>query len=63
MAADSVVDIALVFPELLGTYGDGGNALVLARRLERRGIAARVIEVGITDAIPRQAGDLPARRR
>jgi lipid II isoglutaminyl synthase (glutamine-hydrolysing) len=53
--ADSVVDIALVFPELLGTYGDGGNALVLRRRLERRGIAARVIEVGITDTIPRAA--------
>ena len=29
----------------------------------RRGIAARVIEVGITDPIPRQADDLPARRR
>ena len=41
-------------PELLGTYGDGGNALVLARRLARRGIAARVIEVGITDPVPRQ---------
>jgi len=53
--ADSVVDIALMFPELLGTYGDGGNALVLARRLARRGIAARVIEVGITDAVPDQA--------
>jgi CobQ-like glutamine amidotransferase family enzyme len=53
--ADSVVEIALVFPELLGTYGDGGNALVLARRLARRGITARLVEVGITDAIPRQA--------
>jgi CobQ-like glutamine amidotransferase family enzyme len=52
---DSVVDIALVFPELLGTYGDGGNALVLARRLAQRDIAARVIEVGITDPIPRRA--------
>ena len=52
---DSVVDIALVFPELLGTYGDGGNALVLARRLVRRGIDARVIEVGINDTVPRTA--------
>lgn len=52
---DSTVDIALVYPELLGTYGDRGNALVLARRLERRGIAARVIEVGIDDAVPRSA--------
>jgi len=53
--ADSVVDIALVFPELLGTYGDGGNARVLSRRLAQRDIAARVIEVGIADPIPRQA--------
>jgi lipid II isoglutaminyl synthase (glutamine-hydrolysing) len=53
--ADSVVDIALVFPELLGTYGDGGNALVLERRLARRGISARIIEVGINDPIPRSA--------
>lgn len=49
---DSVVDIALVYPELLGTYGDRGNALVLARRLEHRGIAARVIEVAIEDPVP-----------
>jgi CobQ-like glutamine amidotransferase family enzyme len=53
--ADSVVDIALIFPELLGTYGDGGNALVLARRLERRGIANRVLEIGIDDPVPRGA--------
>ncbi len=52
---DSTVDIALVFPELLGTYGDGGNALVLARRLERRGIAARVLTIGIGDPVPRSA--------
>jgi CobQ-like glutamine amidotransferase family enzyme len=52
---DSAVDIALVFPELLGTYGDGGNALVLARRLAQRDIPARVLEIGITEPIPRQA--------
>jgi len=53
--ADSVVDIALIYPELLGTYGDGGNALVLARRLARRGIENRIVEVGIHDAVPRSA--------
>jgi CobQ-like glutamine amidotransferase family enzyme len=53
--ADSVVDIALIYPELLGTYGDGGNALVLARRLERRGIANRVLQIGIHDPVPRSA--------
>jgi CobQ-like glutamine amidotransferase family enzyme len=52
---DSVVDIALVYPELLGTYGDSGNALVLARRLTERGIAARVVEIGISEPVPRAA--------
>ena len=34
--------IALVYPELLGTYGDGGNATVLAQRLRWRGHERRV---------------------
>ena len=50
--ADSAVDIALIFPELLGTYGDSGNALILARRLEHRGITSRVLEIGIDDPVP-----------
>ena len=29
--------IAVVYPDLLGTYGDGGNGVVLARRAEWRG--------------------------
>ncbi len=53
--ADSTVDIVLLFPDLLGTYGDGGNALVLARRLTRRGIGARVLEVDVRDPVPRDA--------
>ena len=32
------VSIALLYPELLGTYGDGGNAAVLAQRLRWRNI-------------------------
>ncbi len=44
--------IALVFPELLGTYGDGGNAVVLAQRLERRGLPAEVLSIGPGDAFP-----------
>lgn len=53
--ADSAVRIALVFPSLLGTYGDGGNASVLAQRLRWRGIDAQVIDVGVDDAVPEQA--------
>ncbi|MDQ6798073.1 MAG: glutamine amidotransferase [Actinomycetota bacterium] len=47
------VTIGLLFPELLGTYGDGGNAVVLARRLRWRGFAADLIEVGAGEPIPR----------
>jgi lipid II isoglutaminyl synthase (glutamine-hydrolysing) len=51
-ATGSTVTIALLFPELLGTYGDGGNALVLAKRLEWRGIAAQVVTIEAGDAVP-----------
>jgi len=49
---DSAVRIVLLYPELLGTYGDGGNAVILAQRLRWRGIAAEVVEVAATDAVP-----------
>src|SRR3712207_8919828 len=41
-ASESTTRIALVYPELLGTYGDGGNALVLSQRLRWRGLDAEV---------------------
>jgi CobQ-like glutamine amidotransferase family enzyme len=44
--------IALVYPELLGTYGDGGNALVLGERARRRGIEVEVLSVAIGDDVP-----------
>jgi CobQ-like glutamine amidotransferase family enzyme len=47
-----VLRIALVYPELLGTYGDGGNALVLGERARRRGIEVDVLSVGIGDDMP-----------
>lgn len=50
--ADSTVDIALVLPDLLGTYGDSGNAEILARRLQWRGISARVVPVTIDEPLP-----------
>lgn len=54
MRPDPVV-VALVRPALLGTYGDRGNAVVLAKRLEWRGIAATVIDVDGTDVVPSSA--------
>jgi CobQ-like glutamine amidotransferase family enzyme len=50
MSPDSTLRIAVLFPDLLGTYGDRGNAVVLARRWQQRGHAAEVIEV--TSAMP-----------
>ena len=52
MARESAVRVGLVYPELLGTYGDRGNALVLAQRCHWRDRAAEVVEIGAGDAIP-----------
>lgn len=49
------VRIALIFPSVLGTYGDGGNASVLAQRLRWRGIPAETVNVGIDEPVPDQA--------
>lgn len=52
-----VLTIVQIYPGLLGTYGDRGNAVVLARRAAARGIAAQVVDVGPEDPIPTQ-GDV-----
>lgn len=49
------VRIALLYPTVLGTYGDGGNATVLAQRLRWRDLDAEVIEVDIAAPIPEGA--------
>jgi CobQ-like glutamine amidotransferase family enzyme len=46
------VSIALLYPELLGTYGDGGNATVLQQRLRWRDIPVEVIDVTAGEAVP-----------
>ncbi|MDQ0383067.1 type 1 glutamine amidotransferase [Amycolatopsis thermophila] len=50
--AESTVRIGLVLPDVLGTYGDSGNAVVLRQRLRWRGVAADVVEVHYGDAVP-----------
>ncbi|MEJ6512700.1 MAG: hypothetical protein QNL69_11070 [Acidimicrobiales bacterium] len=52
---DSAVRIVSLYPDLLGTYGDGGNALVLSRRLEWRGIAVEHITVDAGEPVPDSA--------
>ncbi|MDQ6649906.1 MAG: glutamine amidotransferase [Actinomycetota bacterium] len=49
---ESAVRIGLLYPELLGTYGDSGNATVLAQRLRRRGIGADVVSVESREPVP-----------
>jgi lipid II isoglutaminyl synthase (glutamine-hydrolysing) len=39
-----VLRIAVVFPDLLGTYGDGGNGLILARRAEWRSYPVELLQ-------------------
>jgi CobQ-like glutamine amidotransferase family enzyme len=49
---DSTVHIGLLLPEVLGTYGDTGNAQVLGRRLRWRGFDAEVVPVGLGEPVP-----------
>jgi CobQ-like glutamine amidotransferase family enzyme len=44
--------IAVVFPDLLGTYGDGGNGLLLARRAEWRGHQVDLCQATSDAALP-----------
>ena len=46
------VTVALLFPDLLGTYGDSGNATILAARLRWRGIDAEVLTVRSGEPVP-----------
>jgi len=46
------VRIGLVLPDVMGTYGDGGNAVVLRQRLRLRGIPAEIVEVTLADPVP-----------
>ena len=52
MTDESTIDIALLFPNLLGTYGDGGNAVILAKRLAWRGFDARVLTIDAGEPVP-----------
>jgi CobQ-like glutamine amidotransferase family enzyme len=55
-AAARPLRVVTVYPDLLGTYGDGGNALVLARRAQWRGLKVEWVEA-MSDA-PLPAADL-----
>ncbi len=48
--------VVVVHPDLLGTYGDGGNGVVLARRAAWRGIDADLVQAPSDRPLP--TGDL-----
>lgn len=49
---DSVIQIGSLLPDIMSTYGDGGNALVLQQRLRWRGYQAEIIPVTLQDPVP-----------
>ncbi len=51
----SVLSVVVVHPDLLGTYGDGGNGIVLADRAEWRGIPAELVLAPSDGPLPRSA--------
>lgn len=50
--SDSTVRIGLVLPDVMGTYGDDGNALVLRERLRWRGYDAEIVRITLDDEVP-----------
>ena len=60
---ESTVTVGLLFPDLLGTYGDSGNAVILAQRLRWRGIEADVRHRRVRRPGARQLRAVRRRRR
>ena len=53
----STLRLVWVYPDLLSTYGDRGNLLILQRRARLRGIEAEPVLVNADQPVPRQ-GDI-----
>ncbi len=52
---NAVITLVHLYPREMNIYGDTGNVLVLRRRLEWRGIAARSVPVNVGDPLPHDA--------
>ena len=48
----SELTIGLILPDVLGTYGDNGNALVLRGRARKRGIDTEVVTIKLGEPVP-----------
>ena len=51
-SGDSTLAIGVLLPEVLGTYGDTGNAWILRERARRRGLDAQVVLIDLDTPIP-----------
>ena len=47
-----MISVCAIYPDLLGTYGDAGNGLVLAERARRRGFDVQFVAVEPGDEVP-----------
>ncbi|HZN17882.1 MAG TPA: glutamine amidotransferase [Micromonosporaceae bacterium] len=54
-ACVSALRIVWLYPDLLSTYGDRGNLLVLAHRAKRRGLPVHAFEVASHEPVPDSA--------
>ncbi|HLU44342.1 MAG TPA: glutamine amidotransferase [Natronosporangium sp.] len=54
-ARESALRIVWVYPDLMSTYGDRGNLLILTYRARQRGLAVEPVEVPSTQPLPRYA--------
>ncbi|WP_020574843.1 type 1 glutamine amidotransferase [Actinopolymorpha alba] len=55
MRNESALRIVWVYPDLLSTYGDRGNLLILAHRASLRGLAVESVEVRSDQNLPAEA--------
>ncbi|MFG6303525.1 glutamine amidotransferase, partial [Corynebacterium hesseae] len=46
------LQIGLILPDILGTYGDDGNALVLRQRARMRGHEAEIVPIKLGEPVP-----------
>ena len=52
MSTESALRLVWIYPDLLSTYGDRGNLLILARRATLRGLAVESVAVRSDQVVP-----------
>jgi lipid II isoglutaminyl synthase (glutamine-hydrolysing) len=55
VSTESHLRVVWVYPDLLSTYGDRGNQLILARRADLRGLPVQSVEVRSDQTLPTDA--------